>query len=268
MQEIRKVILQGLVLIALSIGLWALIAQVDWVGIYRVRVIEHKIEQQLGRAVWFELSLGKEEVSDEAVIAPVDTILTRLCYANGIYRELITLHILKEEETNALALPDNQLVLYTQLIEEAQTPEELAGVMAHELAHIEHRHVMRSLARNFGTLILVNAAGGQMASEVLQYLLQSNFSREFEREADHLALEFLSEAKVDVEGLATFFERLAKREDEVIQHLTWLSSHPGTQERIRYTRERQKELKGKGYQPQPILSATEWSRLKERIDNL
>lgn len=265
MQAIRKVILQGLGLSVLSIGLWVLLAQVDWMGIYRIRWIQAEAEEQLGKVVWFELSLGKEEVRDREVITPIDTILTRLCLASGIDREAIKLRILKEEETNALALPDHQLVLYTQLIEEAQTPEELAGVMAHELSHIEHKHVMRSLAQNFGTFILINATGSTMAGEVLQHLLTTSFSRDFEREADHLALELLTVAEVDIEGFADFFERLAKREEPLAQHLSWLSTHPGIQERIQYTRERQRELRNKGYKPKPLLSPEEWALLKERI---
>lgn len=265
MQEIRKVILQGLGLIALSIGLWALLIQVDWMSIYRIRCIEREVEKQLGKVVWFELSLGREEITDTQVLTPIDSILTRLCLANGIDRASIKLRILKEHETNALALPDRQLVLYTQLIEETQTPEELAGVMAHELAHIEHEHVKRGLARNLGTLILVNTIGGEVAREMLQHLLTTSFSRDLEREADHLAIDLLSSAEVDIEGFANFFERLAKREGVVAEYLSWASTHPGAQERIRYTKERQRELRSQGYQPKPILSPQQWASLKKHI---
>jgi len=152
-------------------------------------------------------------------------------------------HIMQDTNVNAFAIPGGHVVILTGLLESADSAEEVAGVLAHEIAHVTQRHSMRNMMQSAGLVVLVQSIFGDAsgAAAVLKegsrVLLQQKFSRNFEREADDVGWDYLVQAKIDPEGMIRFFEKLKKILAEsgmgqMESSLALLNTHPATQERI------------------------------------
>ncbi|HEY1144811.1 MAG TPA: M48 family metallopeptidase, partial [Allosphingosinicella sp.] len=129
---------------------------------------------------------------------------------------------------NAAALPGNHIVLFNELLTEADGPDEVAGVLAHEIAHIEHRDVTEAMIRQMGFGLVIASLGGTTGGNV-DTLLATRYSRAAEHDADLSALDALARARISPRPTATFFSRLAKQEEKlggVGTALGYLSTHP------------------------------------------
>ncbi|MEQ1617461.1 MAG: M48 family metallopeptidase [Terricaulis sp.] len=141
---------------------------------------------------------------------------------------------------NAFALPDNSIIVTDDLIAMAQHPDELAGVLAHEIAHIEHNHVMKNVIRSIGAgiffdIVFGGAGAGQAIAIATVNLASLRFSREDEADADARGLEYLSTAKIDAAGFARLFHRLEALAKDMggEEAPLLLSSHPASDARAR-----------------------------------
>ena len=157
---------------------------------------------------------------------------------------------------NAAALPGGNIVIFRKLLDEAEGPDEVAGVLAHEIAHVEERHVTEALLRELGVGVVIAAFGGGTGANI-QSLLSARYSRDAEREADSAAIQSLARAGVSPIPAAHFFERMGKAEGRLAEGLAYLSSHPPSAERQRQFRK--SAVRGKAYRP--ALSEAEWKAL-------
>lgn len=138
-------------------------------------------------------------------------------------------------EVNAFAAPGGVIVVFSGLFRLAETPEELAGVLAHEVAHVELRHSLRAAVQGLGlraalSLVFGDGAGGALAGAAAD-LTELKFSRDAEREADREGLRRLQAARIDPQGLLRFFARLEGADSSTAAAPAWLSSHPAAAER-------------------------------------
>jgi predicted Zn-dependent protease len=140
---------------------------------------------------------------------------------------------------NAFALPSGVIVLTDDLVLLAGDDQEILAVLAHECGHLEQRHALRSVLQNSAVFVLVALVTGDVSSATAlggalpAYLLQTKFSREFEREADAHAVTVLRRAGIDPARLATMLDRLAQSHGVGnAKILGYLGSHPPTPERI------------------------------------
>jgi len=123
-----------------------------------------------------------------------------------------------DPEVNAFALPGGIVVIQKGLVEKARSPEELAGVIAHELSHVTQQHSLRQLTQTIGLYLVMQAFLGDVEGlfavllENSGYLLTLKFSRDFEAEADEGGFKTLVDAKIDPAGMISFFETLEKLE--------------------------------------------------------
>jgi Zn-dependent protease with chaperone function len=146
----------------------------------------------------------------------------------------------QSETVNAYALPGGRLVFYTALIADCQRPEALAGVVAHEMAHVTLRHGTRTLAGRLGLaagfqLLLGDAAGlVGLAGAAAEQLAGLSYSRVYELEADREGLRLLRAAGIDGQGMVAFFERMEARHGA---GGGWWATHPANGERIAALRE-------------------------------
>jgi predicted Zn-dependent protease len=164
---------------------------------------------------------------------------------------------------NAFALPGGFIVVSTGLIRQCRTPDELAGVLAHEMAHVTERHNTRRLVRDqFLEFVLKLATGGgdlaNMAGSVGNAFVTSKFSREDERGADILGVRRLARAGIDPESTAQFFTGLARKESE--DRFNYLDSHPQIQDRQEYMRIEAAQFPGPFT---PALDEDKWRLLRE-----
>jgi len=172
----------------------------------------------------------------------------------------VTVLVLDIGMVNALATPGGNIVVFRGLLKQAQSPEEVAGVLAHELGHVVARHPAQSAARSLGVSLvfdmLLGGFGGGAAGSFGQAMLSSAYSRDAEREADAIGTDLLRKARISTTGFVAFFERLAKQSGSMEQALAFLSSHPPSAERAANAR-----AKGPA-NPTPALSGAEWQALK------
>lgn len=164
-------------------------------------------------------------------------------------------HIQQDTNINAFAIPGGHVVILTGLLEHADTAEEVAGVLAHEIAHVTRRHSLRNIVKSAGLLVVLQAALGDasgllaIASEAGRYLLEQKFSRDFEREADETGWSYLIDAKIDPRGMTRFFEKLNKitANSPMENSLSLINTHPTSQERIDRLNEKWSQVQNKSF---------------------
>jgi hypothetical protein len=173
--------------------------------------------------------------------------------------EKLRIRVVKIDMVNAAALPGGTIIIFEELLTESDGPEEVAGVLAHELAHVERRHVTQAMIRDLGLGLVVSAFGGNTGGSI-NGLLSAGYSRGSEREADLDAIAKLRRAAIDPRPTAGFFKKLADQEAKlggIAEGLSYVSTHP-------MSAARQKAFaasaeKGRAYQP--ALSRDEWEAL-------
>lgn len=134
--------------------------------------------------------------------------------------------VVKQADQNAIALPGGTVMVFSGLLKEAEDPDELAGVLAHEFTHLRLRHPTAAMIRAVGVGTAVTLVTGDSSGVVATgaaIALAGAYSREDESEADRGAVALLARAGLDVDGLAAFFRRLAAKPSGVP---AWLSTHP------------------------------------------
>ena len=165
---------------------------------------------------------------------------------------------------NAFALPGGHVILAQELIDAAKTPEEVAGVLAHEIGHVSYKHPEAQMVRVMGVQVLVSLAsgGGDTMGNAAGFLAILSYTRDAEREADAFARDLMVSAAIDPMGFKSFFDTIQKQEGEPVSgtlgKLTgMLSTHPMTSERIAAI----KPLP-EGVMARPVLSQADWQALR------
>lgn len=144
-------------------------------------------------------------------------------------------HLADDPAVNAFAMPGGYVVVHRGLIESASSAEEVAGVLAHEIEHIEQRHSLRAMVQAAGlatvwTLVSGDLLGGA-TGEWLRHLAGLQFSRDQEIQADGGGYGRLVAAGIDPRGMVSFFDRLAEDQGALPGAFSMLSTHPASEER-------------------------------------
>jgi predicted Zn-dependent protease len=229
-----------------------------------------------------EIAIGKQmaqEVERQAKIVD-DPIIAE--YVNRIGQNLVrnsdakvpfTIKVIDAEEINAFALPGGFFFVNTGILLNADNEAEMAGVMAHEIAHVAARHGTRQATRgdivNYGSIPLIFLGGwtgyairqGMGLAIPMGFL---SFSRGFESEADMLGLEYMYKSGYDPTCFVDFFEKVQSQEKKKPGTMSKVfSSHPPTDDRIKRSQEIiQKYLKAK---PEYVVSTSEFVDVKARV---
>lgn len=191
-------------------------------------------EEKLGNLVVSQ-GLGNE-VTDPRVVEPVKAVLDRLVEATPDQPYKMTLHIVESDDINAFAAPGGQIVVFTGLLARTESPEELAGVLAHELQHIYHRHGLRGMVHRLKWHLVAALVIGDVGS--VQQLLLANapqfaslsYGRSLEEEADLDGINLMCQAHLNPKGMVDFFHVL--KENDISGLPEFLKSHPDTSNRI------------------------------------
>jgi len=225
----------GSVLLLPFIALGVFLARPDALAAWAVDRIPPEQEAKLGDLVLAQ-TRARMKLSDSGATADaVRVIGERLTPGTRLrYRWFVA----DRPEINAFAAPGGVVVVFRGLIRAAETPEEVAGVMAHEVAHAELRHGLRAMVKGLGLRALLTVALGDLAGSGLEHavadLTELEFSREAEREADAHGLKRMLAARIDPQGMVRFFERLAREDERGLP--AFLSTHPATGERLEFLR--------------------------------
>jgi beta-barrel assembly-enhancing protease len=158
-------------------------------------------------------------------------------------------YIINSALVNAFALPGGHIYVTRGLLQRTETGKELAGVLAHEIGHVAARHGVQKLQRHLRTGSVVNMLynlilGGEPellrrnSLQLAGVVWSASHSREDEEEADRLAVEYLTRAGLDPEGIVTLLESLMEDGAEDTSRIAgWFSTHPMTAERIAIAQE-------------------------------
>lgn len=204
---------------------------IDWA----VSHITIEMEQQLGEAAFSQSTLGMKMIESGPAVDFVRETGERLTKGSAYHFQW---HVVDSPVVNAFAVPGGHVVVFTGLLKSAQTPEEVAGVLAHETQHVLQRHSLRAMVQAIGWQAVVSLAlgniGGGMAEELATQLGTLEFSRSQESDADAKGVILLKQAQISPEGMLSFFERMSKQEGS---QLAILSTHPPSDERLAALRE-------------------------------
>jgi predicted Zn-dependent protease len=229
-----------------------------------------------------EIALGKQvaqeverqaRIIDDPVIAEYVNRVGQNLVRNSDTKVPVTIKVLDSEDVNAMALPGGFFFVNSGLILKAESESELAGVMAHEIAHIAARHGTRQATRgqlvNFATIPLIFMGGWtgygiRQATSILVPLGFLSFSRGFESEADMLGLQYLYKAGYDPTAFVDFFEKIQSDEKKKPGTMAKVfSSHPLTDDRIKTAQKNIQEiLQAK---PEYVVTTSEFNDVKGRL---
>lgn len=175
-------------------------------------------------------------------------------------------YLINTDAVNAFALPGGHVYVTRGLIAETGDGAEFAGVLAHEIAHVAARHGVRRLQREMRTGSLVSILydiflGGEPevlrenSLEIANEYLAARYSRQDEKEADRLAVDYLNRAGIDPQGMVSLLETLVEHEqNEKLQAgplAEWFSTHPMTSERLAEARQDVDQMDPRGRVPDP-----------------
>jgi predicted Zn-dependent protease len=222
-------------------GCYFVYSKINWSGLFGVKKITENVDEQLGDVFWKSYSAEMVEVKDRKVVLHILQMVDQLYSANGIKSSTIKIHVVENNEINAFAMPGRHLVVHTGLIDFVDHQEEITGVIAHEIAHIESGHVVKKLGKEIGLSVILNLTlgdiGGEVVRNALSTITSTAYDRSLEKEADLKAVDYMLKAKMNPTYLASFLEKLDKQ-SQTPEVLQWVSTHPDSKERVRYINEK------------------------------
>lgn len=226
-------------------------------------LVPKPIERRIGDAseVQVKTIFGRNSCNDPAGQAAFAKLVNRLRDAAGLDDDSMTAGVLPTSVPNAFALPGGKVFVLKGLLDKAENPDELAGILAHELGHLKHHDNMRGLIYNGGTSFLIGLLFGDVtgSSAVIfasRNVVEASYSREAETGADTFAIELMHALGRSPKPAAELMFRITGKEGGS-GFATILSSHPLTEDRLaRMTRE-DRPASGP-----PLLTDAEWRALK------
>ena len=235
-------------------------------------------EVRLGSALARQVN-ERVQIVEDPVISEYVNRLGQNIARNSDVKVPLAIKVLRDETVNAFALPGGFFYVNTGLILAARDEADLAGVMGHEIAHIAGRHGVRQASRvmlasvsadilleafggdNWGTVVAVTAANIALPVTFLK------FSREFEKKADFLGMQYLYKTGYDPLKMVSFFERLSAREKKKTGFVAAaFRTHPLSRKRVMLLQKAIDELLPD--QPSYMVSASEFDAVKARVKEL
>lgn len=235
--------------------------------------VPYSLDEKLGAAAINNMDLGGPELHDAVLTHAVETIVARLAPHVGLKDATFHVRVVRRDTINAFALPGGYMVVYTGLLADASQPEQVAGVLAHEMAHVVHRHGIQRIAQSLGIVATVQLMFGDIGGilavgkELLGIAAVNHYSRAAENQADATAVRILNEAAISPLALAEFFKIMQK--DENTQTITatmpeWASTHPDLNARINAITDAMRGLPATPVEP----LAVNWKTVQETLHNL
>lgn len=213
-------------------------------------LVSYEEEWQIGAQLERDIARQMQILNDPTTTAYVGRIGQRIVAQTELAQAPWKFHVVADPQINAFNVPGGHVYVNTGLICATDNVAELAGVMAHETAHGVARHGTEQLTKAYGANILAGLLLGGNPPIYQQILTQivaggtfAKFSRDAEREADHLGVVYMYNAGYDPHGMATMFQELIERRQRQPGAVEeFFSSHPLTEERIANVRAQIQQL--------------------------
>ena len=237
-----------------------------------LNIISIEKEIALGRQLSQQIERQVKLIEDPEVTEYVNRVAQNLV-RNSDAKVPFTIKVIDSEEINAMALPGGFLYVNSGLITAADSESEIAGVMAHEIAHVTARHATEQQTKatiaNYAMIPLIFLSGGiasaiYNASSFLIPMQFLRFSRKAETEADYLGLQYMYKTGYDPIGFVSFFEKLqAQKKKKRGKLATAFSTHPPTHKRIKKTQANIETILPE--RDQYVINTTEFDKIKAKL---
>ncbi len=252
----------GAVVAGLAIYAWGIPALADMAA----EQMPPAWEERLGQAALESLAPPGRRCADPRRDAALDEIVARLAAAGPGSAYTFRTTVVDEPAVNAFAVPGGNLIIHLGLLQATQTPAELAGVLAHEMQHVRHRHGTKALFREISmrallSLLVGDAGGLGQALETAGTLGELRYRRQDEETADRDGMDLIQAARIDPNGMVSFLRRLSQEESGAPRSQAYLSTHPLTGERIKQL---ERMAVGARYTPVPLLPGYPWREIGSR----
>ncbi|MGY3033603.1 Zn-dependent protease with chaperone function [Bradyrhizobium sp. USDA 4354] len=225
-------------------------------------LVPKPVERRIGDAAEVQMKtiFGRGVCEDRAGKAAFTKLVNRLRDAAGL-DDTMTAGVLPTSVPNAFALPGGKVFVLKGLLDKAESPDELAGILAHELGHLKHYDNMRGLIYNGGTSFLIGLLFGDVtgSSAVIfasRSLVEASYSREAETAADTFAIEIMHTLGRSPKPAAELMFRITGKEGGSTLTMI-LASHPLTEDRLARMTKEDRPASGP-----PLLTDKEWQALK------
>jgi predicted Zn-dependent protease len=225
------------------------------------RFMPASMEKRLGNAVVRIMAPERARCPDSA--GQLQRVVDRLQAATGSKQQFQVIYV-NQGIVNAFAAPGGYIVVFRGLLDQAESAEEFAGVLAHEMQHVLLKHSTRALAREFSgralfSLMAIDSGGTPTAIQASVRLANLSYQRSDEEAADLQGAALLARAHMNSGGLATILRRLASSSPSSGSALAYLSNHPATEDRIDAL-----EAETRKYnQGASLMSPDEWSSARD-----
>jgi len=260
-----KIVKELFLLVGVFLIIWAIFIFFPFKPAAPEDAISLEQEHKIGNLLITSFLEHQDIIKDSVVNSAVDQIYYRLLDGIGTTEYDYRIYVIKNENINAFASLGGNIIIFSGLLNYAESPEEVAAVLAHEIGHMEKRHVVNKLVKELGvTIVLSILSGGDVGflNEIIQQSVTTVFDRSQENEADDYALHLLEEAQIHPNAMAAIFRKIRdKYGSSTFATPEFLSSHPNTNKRIK------KSLEYKV--PDDFLSApfkkVDWSEVKAAL---
>ncbi len=221
---------------------------IAWLGTVAVGLMVRAIvarvppewETQAGAEFMSELKSEVTFIEDTNYVGALTALAQPLLRALPTGATNYTFHVVQDEEPNAFALPGGHIVVHTGLMEMADRPEELLGVIAHEMAHVTQKHHFRMTIAASGPFLIFEmfmsgrGGAGNVLAGVSALVVGQGFSQEYEKEADDLGWDYLVKANIDPRGMAAMFRKFQAYESarHALKVPEAFNSHPALEKRL------------------------------------
>ena len=195
--------------------------------------VSMETEKKLGESVLQSISHSENFLKEGAAVDAIKKIGTQLTKGS---RYKYQWYVVKDDTINAFAAPGGIIVVNSGLIKKADSPNEVAAVLAHEVQHVEQRHSLKNMLHSAGVASVVLVVLGDANAVMMimaQQVSQQYFSRKVEADADLKGAQLLTKTNIDPSGMPSFFKKLAAEYKDLDRTPEWLSSHPETLQRIK-----------------------------------
>ena len=260
------------------VAVWAIAATVSLflAGVYGVPAIADKLAPVL--PYWIDAQLGVAvDAQTRAMLEPsgrsedcgaaagehagreaLDALIAKL-RSGSPFTEPLKISVIRNAEANAMALPGGIIYVFQGLIDKSESPDELAGVIAHEIGHVVHRDGTRSILQAAGLsflfgMVLGDFVGGSAVIMASRQILEGAYSREVESAADRYATEVMNSIGADTRAFGSFLARVAGAIEPGVKILT---DHPDTRERVAVIEAAATPVRG-----EPLLNPAQWAALR------
>lgn len=255
-RRIAAIATTALLLVGSAFYLWGLPALAARVA----RAVPPAWEERLGHDLVQDLAPPERRCTDPAQQRAVEQLAAALLAPAPETPYTFRLAVMDDSLVNAFAAPGGYIVIFRGLMERTERPEELAGVLAHEMQHVLLQHSTQGLLRDVPMRLLLGVVTGDAAALGLALraagtLGSLRFRRNDERAADREGMKMLLAAGMDPAGMIDFFDQLPSAGPDIP---AYLSTHPPTADRLEALRRMAAEA---GYTPVPVELESDWAEI-------